>query len=165
MSGAAARTVWFTFHLGCHQSALSLSALKASPLIQTVALMWGSDPCFSSPQPPRADPVLLTLLFFPLGPSFSRALRGSVYSFLLVRYSCHLSADVQHALLCLKVYSWCICGERCTPHPLTLLPSFPPSLTWISCRQGIIGLVLIESVNVNLYLVHLDHWGSKWLLL
>ena len=45
---AAARTVWFSFHLGCHRSAVSLSALNVSPLTQTVALMWGSDPCFSS---------------------------------------------------------------------------------------------------------------------
>ena len=46
---AAARTVWFSFHLGCHRSAVSLSALNVSPLTQTIALMWGSDPCFSSP--------------------------------------------------------------------------------------------------------------------
>ena len=46
---AVARTVWFSFHLGCHRSAVSLSALNVSPLTQTVALMWGSDPCFSSP--------------------------------------------------------------------------------------------------------------------
>ena len=32
-------------------------------------------------------------------------------------------AHVLHALLCLKVYSWCICGEKCTPHPPTPLPS------------------------------------------
>ena len=46
---AAARTVWFSFHLGCHRSAVSLSALNVSPLTQTIALMWGSDPCCSSP--------------------------------------------------------------------------------------------------------------------
>ena len=46
---AAARTVWFSFHLGCHRSAVTLSALNVSPLTQTIALMWGSDPCFSSP--------------------------------------------------------------------------------------------------------------------
>ena len=44
---AAARTVWFSFHLGCHRSAVSLSALKVSALTQTIAPMWGSDPCFS----------------------------------------------------------------------------------------------------------------------
>ena len=46
---AAARIVWFPFYLGCHRSAVSLSALNVSPLIQTIALMWGSDSCFSSP--------------------------------------------------------------------------------------------------------------------
>ena len=76
---------------------------------------------------PRAGPVLLTLLFFPLVPSCYRVLCGSVYSFLLVRYFCLLPAGVLHALLCLKVYSWCICGERCTPRPPTPLPSCSPS--------------------------------------
>ena len=37
-----------------------------------------------------------------------------VYSFLGVRCSCLLSAGVLHVLLCLKVYSWCIRGERST---------------------------------------------------
>ena len=46
---AAARTVWFSFHLGCHRSAVSLSALNVSPLTQTIAPLWGSDPCFNSP--------------------------------------------------------------------------------------------------------------------
>ena len=46
---AVARTVWFSFHLGCHRSVVSLSALSVSPLTQTVALTGGSDPCFSSP--------------------------------------------------------------------------------------------------------------------
>ena len=45
----AVRTVWFSFHLGCHRSALSLSSLNVSPLTQTIAPMWGLDPCFSSP--------------------------------------------------------------------------------------------------------------------
>ena len=46
---AVARTVWFSFHLGCHRSAVSLSALNGSPLTQTIAPTWGSDSCFSSP--------------------------------------------------------------------------------------------------------------------
>ena len=46
---AAARAVWFSFHLGCHRSAVSLSASNVSPLTQTIAPTWGSDPCFSSP--------------------------------------------------------------------------------------------------------------------
>ena len=46
---AAGRAVCFSFHLRCHRSAASLSALNVSPLTQTIAPMWGLDPCFSSP--------------------------------------------------------------------------------------------------------------------
>ena len=46
---AAARTVLFSFHLGCHRSAVSLSVLNVSPLTQTSTPMWGSDTGFSSP--------------------------------------------------------------------------------------------------------------------
>ena len=106
-----ARTVWFSFHLGCHRSAVSLLDLNVSPLTQTIAPMWGSDPL------PRAGPVLLTLLFFPLVPSFYQIFRGSIYSFPLIRYSSMRSAGIVHAVLCLMVYSWCIRGERCSPCP------------------------------------------------
>ena len=63
--------------------------------------------------PPRAGPVLLTLLFS------SQFLHPTQFC---IRYSCLLSAGVLHALLCLKVYSCCICGERYTSRP----PSPPP---------------------------------------
>jgi len=116
---AAARTLWFSLPLVCCRLAISLSALNVSPLTQTIAPMWGSE--FS--HLPRAGPVLLTLLFFPLVPSSYLVLHGSIYSFLLVRYSCPLSVGVLHALLCLKVYSWCIHGKRSTPRP----PIPPPS--------------------------------------
>ena len=88
-------------------------------------LVWLSCPLsrtgslFQLPHLPLAGPVLLTLLFFPLVPSSYQVLRGSRYSFPLVRYSCLLSAGALHALLCLKVYSWCIYGGRCTPRPPT----------------------------------------------
>ena len=68
---AAVRTVWFSFHLGCHRSAVSLSALNVSPLTQTISPMWGSDPCFSSPI--RSSPTN-TLVFPPSSfilPSFA----------------------------------------------------------------------------------------------
>ena len=71
----------------------------------------------------RAGPVLLTLLLFPLVPSSYQDLHGSIYYFPLVRYSCPLSTGVPRELLCLKVYSWCIHGERCTPCPPAPLPS------------------------------------------
>ena len=60
--------------------------------------------------------------------AWSQALCGSIYSFLLIRYSCLLSAGVLHALLCLKVYSWCIHEVRCTPCPPT--PPTSCSLNW-----------------------------------
>ena len=65
----------------------------------------GIGPLLQIPNPPRAGPVLLTLLFSPLVPSSYRVLHGSIYSFLLVRYSCPLSTGVLHAFLCLKVHS------------------------------------------------------------
>ena len=57
----------------------------------------------------------------PTVPSFYQVLCGSIYCFLLVSYSCPLSDGVLHALM--KVYSWCIQGERCNPCPPTLPPS------------------------------------------
>ena len=60
---------------------------------------------------------------FPLVPSSYRVLHGAIYFFPLVRYPCSLSARVLHALLCLKVYSWCIRGERRTPRPPALSQS------------------------------------------
>ena len=51
---------------------------------------------------------------------------SSIYSSPLVRYSCPRSAGVLHALLCLKVYPWCIHGERCTPDPPILRHFVPP---------------------------------------
>ena len=66
----------------------------------------GIGPLLQFPHPLRGGSVLLTLLFFPLIPSSCWVLHGSIYSFLLVRYSCLLSAGVLHALLCLKVYPW-----------------------------------------------------------
>ena len=65
----------------------------------------GIGPLLQFPHPPRAGPVLLTLLFFPLLPPSHQVLHGSIFSFPLVRYSCPLSAGVLHVPLCLNVYS------------------------------------------------------------
>ena len=94
----------------------------------------------------RAGLVLVTLLFSPLVPSSYWVLHGSIYYFLVVRYSCLLSAGVPDTL---QVYSWSIHGERCTPCPPTPLPSCSPTLvlsaknrcwflalTKMSLRQG-----------------------------
>ena len=94
----------------------------------------GIGPLLQFPHPPRAGPVLLTPLFFPLLPS---SYFGSIYYFPLVRYSCLLSAGVLDALLCLKMYSSCIRGKRCTPH----LPTPPPS-----CSPQLSSLFLITPV-------------------
>ncbi|CAM9669101.1 unnamed protein product [Rangifer tarandus platyrhynchus] len=59
----------------------------------------GIRPLLQFSHPPRAGPVLLTLLLFSLVPSFYRVLHGSIYSFPLVRYSCPLSAGILHVLL------------------------------------------------------------------
>ena len=71
--------------------------------------------------PPKEGPVLQTLLFFPLVPSSYWVFVILFILFPLVRYSCQLSAGVPQALLCLKVYSWYVQGDRCTPSaPITL---------------------------------------------
>ena len=61
-------------HLGGHRSAVSLSALNVSPLTQTIALMWGSDPGFSSPPVEGRSSPTNTPVFLPSSlvlPSFA----------------------------------------------------------------------------------------------
>ena len=116
---AAARTIWFSFHLGYHRSAVSLSALNVSLLTQTDALRWRSDPYFNSP-PTKGKSHPTNTPISPLVPSYYWVLCGSIYPFPLVRHSSPLSAGVLHALLCLKVYSD-VSMERDVLH-LHLLP-------------------------------------------
>ena len=62
---AAARTVGFSFHLGCHRSALSRSALNVSPLTQRSAPMWDRTPASVPPSTEgRSSPT--NTLDFPL---------------------------------------------------------------------------------------------------
>ena len=83
----------FTFSLKCFSSdSDNCPAVGIRPLLQFL-------------HPPKAGPVLLTLLFSCLVPSPYQVLCGSKYSLPLVRYSCLLSAGVLHALLCLILYS------------------------------------------------------------
>ena len=93
---------------------LSLKCFSSNSDNRPTVGIW---PLLQFPHPLRAGPVLL--LFSHLVPSSYQVLPGSIYSFLLVRYSCELSAGILHALLCLKVHSWCIREERDTPHPST----------------------------------------------
>ena len=96
---AVARSVWFSFHLGCHRSAVSLSALNVSSSDSDNCPSVGIGSLLQFPHLPRAGLVLLTPVF-PLFPSSYRVLHGFIHSFPLVRYSCLLSAGVPHALLC-----------------------------------------------------------------
>ena len=69
-----ARTVWFLFYLGCHRSAVSLSALNVFPLTQTIAPKRGSNPSFSSPTHKGGPSPTNTPVFPPSSftlPSFS----------------------------------------------------------------------------------------------
>ena len=94
----------------------------------------GMRPLFQFPHWPRAGLVLLTLLFSPLVPLSYRVLPGFIYSFPLVMYSCLLSDGVLHALLCLKVCSWCNRGEMYSTS--TPPPSFSPlDLIFTKCKQ------------------------------
>ena len=82
-------------------------------------------PLLQIPHPASSGPVLLTLLFPPLVPLSYRVLPGSIYSFSggqVLLSTLRLQVPFL-LLLCLKVYSWCIHGERCTPRP----PAPPPS--------------------------------------
>ena len=121
---AVTRTVWFSFYLGCHRSAISLSALNVSPLRQLPQCGNQTPASVTPPTVGRSSPTHTPV--FPLFPSSYRILCGSIYSFLLVRYSCLCSAGVLQALLCLKVYYWYIHGERCTPCSPTPPPSCSP---------------------------------------
>ena len=65
----------------------------------------GIGPLLQFPHLPRAGPVLLTLLFFPLVPFSYWVLHDSRYYIPLVTYSCMLSGGVLHEL----------CVWRCIP--------------------------------------------------
>ena len=56
-------SLWYSFHLDRHRSAVSLS-LKCFPIVPNNCPMWLPGLLLQFPHPPRADPVLLTLLFF-----------------------------------------------------------------------------------------------------
>ena len=125
---AAARTVWFLFHLGCHRSAVSLSALNVSSLTETIAPMSGSDP--ASVPPPIEGRFSST--HTPVFPPSSFVLPSFAWFYIFFFTSqVLLSAVVLHALLCLMVYSWCIHRERSTPRPPTSPPSCSPPILYI----------------------------------
>ena len=167
---AVARTVWFSFHLGCHRSAFTLS-LKCFSSDSDSCPDVGIGPLLQFPHSPRSGPILLTLLFSPLLPSSYRVLHWSICSLPLVRYSCPLSAGVLHALLCLKVYSWCFHGERCTPCPPTPLPSRSPvehifmSVSNFLFSAPLIYVSIPLPIPLCLSLLGLPNkvWQTRWL--
>ena len=107
----------FTLSLKCFFSESdSCPNVGIGPLLQFPPLTGG-----------RSSPT--NTLVFPLDPSSYGVLCGSVYSFLLVRYSRPFSAGVLPVLPCLKVYFWCFLAEIpwCTPCP----PTPPPSSSFL----------------------------------
>ena len=124
---AVARTFWFSFDLGCHRSAVSLSALNVSSLTQAIAPVWGLDPCFSSPTCWEQVQSYKYFLIFPLVPSPTEFCVG-LYSLF-----CWSDTPVHSQLVfCMYFCVWrCIPDviheERCTPCPPTPLPSCSPS--------------------------------------
>ena len=120
---------------------------NASPLSQTVTPIWGSDPCFGFPtaQVQQGQSWSPSLLFFSPRLSY-QVLRGSMYSFLVIRVSCLLSAGVLQDLLHLKMYSWCIHGERCAPRPPTPVPSWLLSAKYFKI---LFSTFLIKSPNIT----------------
>ena len=80
------------------------------------------------------------------------SLCGSIYSFPLVRYPCPLSAGVLYACLCLKVCSWCIHRERCTPGPPTPLPSCSPPILNKKCFDCVINCGCFYNALLKLFI-------------
>ena len=121
---AAERTVWFSFHLGCNRSAVSLSALNVSPLTQIIAPC-GDRTSASVPLPREARSSPTNTLVFLLVPSSYH------FSWVYIFFSV--------GQVFLSTLSWCsactyvsegifltIHGERCTPCPPTPPPSCSP---------------------------------------
>ena len=102
MTGA--RTVWFSFHLGCHRPAVSLS-IKCFSSDSDKCPDVGIGPLLQFPHPLKAGQVLLSLLFFPLVPSSYWVLPGLYIHFLW-------SGTPVHSQL---VFCMHFCVWRCIP--------------------------------------------------
>ena len=114
---AVVRAVWFSFHLGCHRSAASLS-LKCFSSDSDNCPGVGIGPLLQFPHPLRAGPVLLTLLF----PPSSFVLLRFAWVYIFFSAGQVLLSTLSWCSACTSV-SWCIRGERCIPCP----PTPPPS--------------------------------------
>ena len=89
----------------------------------------------------------------PVFPPSSFILPSFVWFYILFCWSASPVHSALHALLCLKVYSWCIHGGRCTPHPPTPLPSCSPVPVLV------IGFSAFPSMG------RCKNWGSQNFLL
>ena len=115
------------FRLSRWAAAVS-DSLRCFPSVPSDAPMWGSDPCFSS-----SPSSLVHAPFFPFLPSSYRVLSGVISSFLMVRGSWQYLAGFLQDLLHMKIYPWCIRGERHTPGPPTPPPSWLLVCCWCCC--------------------------------
>ena len=151
-------SVWFSFHSDCHRSAELVSkSLKCFTSVPNIYFNVGIWSLLQFPHSLGADPVLLTLLFSVILPLSYRVLHCSIYYFLIVRYSCLLSAVILQDLLYLEAYSWCICGQICTACSHTPLPFGSPDFFWYLCNSALIKVFPGGSVLKNLP-AHQETW-------
>ena len=116
-------------------------SLKCSPLTQTVAPLWGSDPLLQSPHPPRAGPVLLTLRFPPSSfvlPSFA--------------WVCTLFPAGQVFLSLWAGVSYAPCVWRCAPDVSVERGAPRPPPPPQSCSSSLLFLVTVVPSLLSLSL-------------
>ena len=102
--------------------------------LQRARSNWATDTCTLSSPVPGRRPSCSSSSFPPPSLVLPSLAWIYIYSFPVVRDPCPLSASVLQDLLCLKVYSWCLHGERWTPCPPTPLPSWGvPSFIFNIC--------------------------------
>ena len=130
-------------------------SLKCFSLYSNSCPNVGIRPLLQFPHPPRAGPVLLTLLFSPRVPLSYGVLLGVIYSFLLVRYSFLLSAGVLHAFLCLK-YILHVSMERDVLHVHYSSPS--------CSLEGLTLLLIIISFIVSFENIYSNNFEYTFVL-
>ena len=125
---AVARSVWFSFHLGCHRSAVFTFSLKCFFLWLRQLSQCGDRIPVSVPPPAKGRSSLTHSCFPPISfilPSFAW-----FYTFFSIGQV--LLSALSWCSACtsmLTIYPWCIHGDRCTPHACTPPPSF--STPWL----------------------------------
>ena len=155
---AAARTVWFSFHLGCHRSAVSLSALNVSPLTQTIAPMWGLPLCFSSSTCQGQVQSYWHSYFFPpssfILPSFAWVyIFFSAGQVLLSALSWCVLTYPWREIYSMSTYSSAILSlprhtlERLTKGSWSCSINLIPSLTWHKTSLGIHWGIFLDGIH------------------